>query len=180
MIYNAMHPLVDTAACHTDELTASAEWLTMRSALLAALQELINTFPMDYYPISCVADRQKIQDFSESVQSVKVAWKSRQLQLRRQQHIQGEPVKPAAGQGAGQGALNPAMQEHVTDVMGGDEQQDVGLSVHVVHTGAATAALAQVHDMMVIGLLSDLAERLELLCTATSMVSKSILKFKCC
>lgn len=62
-LHAAEYPLHITAQDLPCELTASVEWENMGNTLLAAVQELVPTFPVDYYPTTCSTNQAQLQEY---------------------------------------------------------------------------------------------------------------------
>jgi len=72
-LFSTTRPLNPATHDILAKLKASQQWQGMRSHFLACLQELVDTFPMDYYPQTTAADRQHLRAFKQSIQTVTVA-----------------------------------------------------------------------------------------------------------
>eukprot|EP00775_Hariotina_reticulata_P006899 gene6899-7115_t len=63
-LFSTIHPLDPATRSILAQLRVSEPWQNMRNHLLACLQELVHTFPVDYYPQATAADRSKTGGFA--------------------------------------------------------------------------------------------------------------------
>lgn len=164
-------------------MTDSAEWNDVQISLLAALQELVTTFPVDYYPTRCSADKAKLQQYKSAVQKLEVAWMGHVANVRGHQ-VHNRQLQ----QNAGAGAVD--VHREATNTKGSNlalvpddvDKEVQGLqfsSCAALCVGPATAALAQLQKASTLKSLEVLSQRLEQLSSIASMVSAGIVRFKC-
>jgi hypothetical protein len=188
-LFSALNPLDEGTEQLMYSLMSSEQWNGMRAALFSSLQELVDAFPMDYYPAGA-PDAQYVMAFQAAVERLAAAWSSDQL------------AHKAAGAGSSSGASPDGknIDQHAVTITpeaaaAAAEAAEAAESSHseaavalgdvftdpLVPAGSAAAGvLARLHMAMLVRMLKELAEQLQQLYDMAAAVSDSMLRFKCC
>jgi hypothetical protein len=202
-IYNATQPLEPATAVLLAQLLSEAEWADMRASLLAALQELVDAFPCDYYPRRGGPDRAHLRALQAHLVALQAAWQQRRLlgpsSAQQQQQQQQKAVSAAAAAGAAAPADVSAMQDNSSGRDGAQQQQQPAAVVvdimrrepaasaapvfqdPLVPEGSdAAAVLARLNGAHITKLLEDLVLLLEQLYDVAEQASEHLVACKCC
>lgn len=102
-------------------------WDSLRADLLAALRELVDAFPQDYYPPPRALDAARVDSFQRGAAALAGEWRRR--------------AAPKGGDGDGKdGGIPPAARLHAALAL--QQLEDVGVELRRVHDAAAAAAAA--------------------------------------
>jgi hypothetical protein len=184
-LFSACNPLDEGTEQLMHSLMSSEQWNSMRAALLASLQELVDAFPMDYYPTGA-PDGQHLAAFQAAVERLAAAWSSDQLAHKAAGAGSSSGSTGAAGDGTHPDqhavTITPAAAAAVGD--GADaaavELGDVFTDPLVPAGTAAAGVLARLHMTMLVRMLKQLVELQQQLYEMATAVSDSMLRFKCC
>ncbi|KAF8072621.1 hypothetical protein HT031_000281 [Scenedesmus sp. PABB004] len=166
-VFAATHPLDEPTAALMGSLRSSAQWRAMGAALQAALQELVETFPMDYYPSPAAPSQACLAAFRGAVAELDAAWRAARAQAAGGG---GAAAAPPSPQGGGAAGAHPAAGA-VADVFHDP----------LVPAGSPAAeALAWMNALVLVGMLDELGDLLAQLFSAARAAADSVLRFKCC
>lgn len=187
-IYNATQPLDASTARLLGQLLSEDEWSHMRSSLLAALQELTDAFPMDYYPVGAPPDRQHLTGLQEAVTALQAAWK--QAKPAQAQHLQqdseGSGARAAQQQEVGAAGAGAGAEHAAVTVLAEGQQEPPAAAVEVfkeplvADDSPAAHALARMNTIHLMQLLQDLVTLLGQLYDAVEDVSMHMVSCRCC
>jgi hypothetical protein len=182
-LFGACNPLDEGTEQLMHSLLSSEQWNSMRDTLLASLQELVDAFPMDYYPAGA-PDGQHLAAFQAAVERLAAAWSSDQLAHKAtgagsssssagnaQSDQHAVTITPEAAAAAGSAEEGDAAALELGDVFR-DPLVPAGT--------AAAGVLARLHMAMLVRMLKELVELLQQLYEMATAVSDSMLRFKCC
>jgi len=175
-IYNATQPLDEATSQLLQQLLSEDEWSAMRSSLLAALQELTDTFPMDYYPAGAPPNRQHLLALQSAVAALQDAWKETSPAKSKQQQQQQQGGGQAAELSVGHAAVTVAPDTGAA----GEAAADVFKDPLVVEGSPAAMVLARMNTVHLIKLLQDLVLLLEQLYEVVAQVSGHMITYRCC
>lgn len=188
-IYNSMQPIDAATGVLLQQLLSEREWSAMRSSLLAALQELVDAFPMDYYPAGAPPDRQHMTALQGAVEALKSAWQKAAPALKQQQHQQqqwpAQTGSSAAGQQGGGGEQQGAA-DHAAVTLASQGQHEPAAAAAVfkdplvLEGSPATQVLARMNTIHLIKLLEDLLLLLEQLYDTVEQVGEHMVSCRCC
>lgn len=182
-LFNATHPLDEVTSDLMYQMLSSHQWLDMRTALVASLQELVDTFPMDYYPVDRAPDHQYLTAFQNSVHALAAAWQSNQIAHKA---VVAGSSSGSSKQGRATAACGAAA--HAVSISSAAEAaamsaaalDDVFGEPLVAADSAAAGALSRMNVAMIVRMLKQLADQLQQLYDIATIVSGSLLRFKCC
>jgi hypothetical protein len=206
-LFSATHPL-DPAICSIlTQLTASKQWHSIRSHVLAALQELVDTFPMDYYPQATAADRRHLKEFKQGIQELTAAWQADRVKQAvaptasstpqvdsrtdssRHDSQQGSGLCAAAGpclqppaQSTGDAVLVPtALSTDLAVAEGVSSTATAVLMNPLIPADSAMAPhLGRLQVLLILKVLRQLEQQLEHLYDAADAAASSIIRCRCC
>jgi hypothetical protein len=188
-LFSAFNPLDEGTEQLMHSLMSSEQWNSMRAALFASLQELLDAFPMDYYPAGA-PDGQYLAAFQAAVERLAAAWSSDQLAHKAAAGVGGSSSTSAGTAGDGsrldQHTVTITPEAAAAAEAGADIDPaavalgDVFKDPLVPAGSAAAGVLAQLHMAMLVRMLKELAELLQQLYEIATAVSDSMLRFKCC
>jgi hypothetical protein len=184
-LFGACNPLDEGTEHLMHSLMSSDQWNSMRAALLASLQELVDAFPMDYYPAGA-PDGQHLAAFQAAVERLAAAWSSDQLAHKAAGAANSSGCAGVASGGAhsDQHAVTITPEAAAAAAEEGDaaalEVADVFRDPLVPAGTAAAGVLARLHMAMLVRMLKELVELLQQLYEMATAVSDSMLRFKCC
>jgi hypothetical protein len=159
------------------------------AAVIHQLQELTDTFPMDYYPVEAPLNRQHLTALQEAVTALQAAWKqakpahTQRLQ-QQQQQVSKDGRAPADQQEMGASAAG--VQHAAVRVLPEGQQDIPAAAVEVfkdplVPDGSPAAhALARMNTIHLMQLLQDLVVLLGQLYDAVEDVSMNLIECRCC
>lgn len=180
-IYNSMQPIDAATGTLLQQLLSEREWSAMRSSLLAALQELVDAFPMDYYPAGAPPDRQHLTALQGAVEALKSAWQKAAPALKQQQQQWPAQTTGSSAAGEQQGAADHAA---VTLASQGQHEPAAAAAVFkdalVLEGSPATQVLARMNTIHLIKLLEDLMLLLEQLYDTVEQVGEHMVSCRCC
>jgi hypothetical protein len=201
-IYNATQPLDIGTETLLNQLQSENEWSHMRSSLLAALHTLLDSFPMDYYPVGAAPNRQHLSAFQDAVAALKAAWKDVapaqrgdiQQQPRQQQQAKGldqqqapqQPHSSMSREAAGAGPQAGPEGQHaaVTVLSEGQHEPEAAAAAFqealVLDGSAAALVLARMNTIHLIRLLEELVALMEQLYDVVEQVTEHMVSCKCC
>lgn len=191
-IYYSMQPIDAATGYLLQQLLSEREWSAMRSSLLAALQELVDVFPMDYYPAGSAPDRQHLASLQGAVNALKGAWQKTAPALKQQQQQRSVPQLGSStaagpqvgGDGEQQGAAAAADHAAVTLAAQGQHEPAAAAAVFkdplVLEGSPATQVLARMNTIHLIKLLEDLVLLLEQLYDTVEQVGEHMVSCRCC
>lgn len=182
-IYNATQPLDASTDRLLSQLLSEDEWGHMRSSLLAALQELTDAFPMDYYPVGSPPDHQRLTAMQQAVDALQAAWKQAKPAQQQRTSTQQQQHQRPQQQGEA-GPLGGA--EHAAVTVRSEGQAEPGAAVEVFREplvdedSEAAQVMARMNTIHLIKLLQDLVVLLGQLYDAVEGVSMHMVSCRCC
>lgn len=180
-IYNATQPLDEATSQLLQQLLSEDEWSAMRSSLLATLQELTDTFPMDYYPASAPPNRQHLLALQSAVAALQDAWKeTTPTKSKQQQQQQQQEPQQGGGQAAELESSHAAVTVAPDTAAAGEAAADAFKDPLVVEGSPAAMVLARMNTVHLIKLLQDLVLLLEQLYEVVAQVSGHMITYRCC
>jgi hypothetical protein len=150
-VFNATQPLEPATELLLNQLLSAQEWDAMRSALLGALQELVDVFPQDYYPAAAPPDTAHLRALQASVAALQAAWKQQKLS-----------VQPAAAVVPAQQQQQQVADEYSVTVLPGAGAVAAAFADPLVPDGSpAASVLARLRAVHLVKLLEELVQLLE-------------------
>lgn len=192
-IYNSMQPIDAATGALLQQLLSEGEWSAMRSSLMAALQELVDAFPMDYYPAGAPPDRQHLSALQGAVEALKSAWQEAAPALKQQQVQQqqwsaqtGSSAAGEQGGGGGEQQQGAAAADHAAVTLASQGQHTAAAAAAVfkdplvLEGTPATQLLTRMNTIHLIKLLEDLVLLLEQLYDTVEQVGEHMVSCRCC
>lgn len=176
-IYNSMQPIDTATGAVLQQLLSEQEWSHMRSSLLATLQELTDSFPMDYYPAGAPPDRKHLTELQAAVGALRSAWQKAAPAYQQQ-------VPAGSAQTAGQ--QQGVSTDHAAVAVQAEGQHEPAAAANVfkeplvMEDSPAAQVLARMNTIHLIKLLQDLVLLLGQLYDVVEQVGEHMVSCKCC